>query len=130
MLEGSDILSDSEGLVVFSSRSWKSDRGLYNSYTGKFTPADGVTMTDDQIDTYVDAMKTAVSYKMQATTLIQDTDYYSLILPDGAPVNEADIIEPGSMETSSGGSESSDTGTDDTRDSSETSDESGSTSEP
>ena len=83
-------------------------------------------MTDDQIDTYVDAMKTAVSYKMQATTLIQDTDYYSLILPDGAPVNEADIIEPGSMETSSGGSESSDTGTDDTRDSSETSDESGS----
>ncbi len=126
LLEGSDILSDSEGLVVFSSRSWKSDRGLYNSYTGKFTPADGVTMTDDQIDTYVDAMKTAVSYKMQATTLIQDTDYYSLILPDGAPVNEADIIEPGSMETSSGGSESSDTGTDDTRDSSETSDESGS----
>ena len=107
LLEGSDIMSDSEGLVIFSSRSWKSDKGLYNRYTGEFTPAEGVTMTDDEINTYVEAMNTAVSYKLQATTLIQDTDYYSLILPDGAPYNEEDVIEPGSMETSSASSESS-----------------------
>ena len=100
-------MSDSEGLVIFSSRSWKSDKGLYNRYTGEFTPAEGVTMTDDEINTYVEAMNTAVSYKLQATTLIQDTDYYSLILPDGAPYNEEDVIEPGSMETSSASSESS-----------------------
>ncbi len=139
LLEGSDILSDSEGLVVFTSRSWKSDRGLYNSYTGEFTPAEGVTMTDEEIDAYVDAMKTAVSYKMQATTLIQDTDYYSLILPNGAPVNAEDIIEPGSMQTPSGSDASSDgeTGADETGASGETettdetdvSDETGTTDE-
>ncbi len=60
MLAGSDILSDSEGLVVFTSRSWKSDRGFYNRYTGTFTPAEGVNMTQDEIDTYVSAMKKLV----------------------------------------------------------------------
>ena len=30
MLDGSDILSDSEGLVVFTSRCWMTDRGFYN----------------------------------------------------------------------------------------------------
>lgn len=97
LIAGQDILSDSEGLVIFCSRSWKSDKGFYNSYTGEFTPAAGVNMSQDDIDTYVDAMKTAVSYKLQATTLIQDTNYYKLILPNGAPVNEADIIPAGSM---------------------------------
>lgn len=97
LLEGTDIMSDSEGLVIFASRSWKSDKGFYNSYTGEFTPAEGVSMTDSEIDTYVDAMKTAVTYKLQATTLIQETNYYGLILPDGAPVNEEDIIPEGSM---------------------------------
>ena len=96
-------------------------------------------MTDEEIDAYVDAMKTAVSYKMQATTLIQDTDYYSLILPNGAPVNEEDIIEPGSMQTPSGSDASSDgeTGADETGASGETettdetdvSDETGTTDE-
>lgn len=97
LLEGADILSDSEGLVVFSSRSWKSDKGFYNSYTGEFTPADGVTMSESEMETYVDAMKTAASYKVQATILIQDTNYYSLILPDGVPYNQEDVIKPGSM---------------------------------
>ena len=57
MLSGSDILSDSEGLVVFTSRCWKSDRGFYNRYTGEFTPADGVTMTAEEQESYVSAMK-------------------------------------------------------------------------
>lgn len=39
MLSGRDILSDSEGLVIFTSRSWRSDRGFYNRYTQTFTPA-------------------------------------------------------------------------------------------
>lgn len=102
LLEGSDIMSDAEGLVVFCSRSWKSDKGFYNSYTGEFTPAKGISMTDAEIDTYVDTMKTAVSYKLQATTLIQETNYYGLILPNGAPVNEEDIIPEGSMTLPSG----------------------------
>ena len=35
MLAGKDALSDAEGLVIFSSRCWKSDRGFYNSFTGE-----------------------------------------------------------------------------------------------
>lgn len=110
LLEGTDILSDSEGLVVFSSKSWKSDKGFYNSYTGEFTLADGVTMSESEIETYVDAMKTAANYKVQATILIQDTDYYSLILPNGVPYDKDDVIEPGSMtsDSSSESGESSD----------------------
>lgn len=41
MLSGRDILSDSEGLVIFTSRSWRSDRGFYNRYTQTFTPQRG-----------------------------------------------------------------------------------------
>ena len=41
MLAGRDVLSDSEGLVVFSSRSWRSDRGFYDRYARSFTPAPG-----------------------------------------------------------------------------------------
>ena len=48
MLSGRDILSDSEGLVIFTSRSWRSDRGFYNRYTQTFTPAEGVTMTQEE----------------------------------------------------------------------------------
>ena len=51
MLDGSDILSDREGLVVFTSRCWKSDKGFYNRYTGEFTPAEGVTMTAEEQET-------------------------------------------------------------------------------
>lgn len=82
LLEGSDILSDSEGLVIFSSKSWQTDLGFYNSYSGLFTPAKGNSMDITETESYVRAMNTAVDYKLQATTLIQDTDYYSLILPD------------------------------------------------
>lgn len=83
LLTGTDILSDSQGLVIFSSRSWKSDYGFYNSHTGTFTPADGISMTQENIDNYVESMNTAVEYKLKATVLIQDTNYYQLILPDG-----------------------------------------------
>lgn len=82
LLEGSDILSDSEGLVIFSSKSWQTDLGFYNSYSGLFTPAEGSSMNSTETESYVQAMNTAVDYKLQATTLIQDTNYYSLILPD------------------------------------------------
>lgn len=81
LLTGTDILSDSPGLVIFSSRSWKSDYGFYNSHTNTFTPARGVTMTDENMNDYVNAMNTAVECKLNTTILIQDTNYYKLIMP-------------------------------------------------
>lgn len=79
MLSGSDILSDSEGLVVFTSRSWMTDRGFYNRYTGEFTPAEGVTMTAEEQESYVSAMKKLVGYKLNATPLIVENDFYDIV---------------------------------------------------
>ena len=81
MLSGRDILSDSEGLVIFTSRSWRSDRGFYNRYTQTFTPAEGVTMTQEEQDQYVSTMKKLVEYKLACTPIIVENDFYNLIFP-------------------------------------------------
>ena len=84
MLSGSDILSDSEGLVVFTSRCWKSDRGFYNRYTGEFTPADGVTMTAEEQESYVSAMKKLVQYKLDCTDMIVENNFYDYVFGSGS----------------------------------------------
>ncbi len=76
MLAGADALSDSEGLVVFTSRCWKSDRGFYNRFTQTFTPAAGVTMTQEEQDSYVAAMKKLVGYKLDSTAMIVENNFY------------------------------------------------------
>ena len=81
MLSGRDILSDSEGLVIFTSRSWRSDRGFYNRYTQTFTPAEGVTMTEEEQDQYVSTMKKLVEYKLACTPIIVENDFYNLLFP-------------------------------------------------
>lgn len=79
MLAGTDILSDSEGLVVFSSNCWKSDKGFYNRFTQEFTPAAGVTMTAEEQENYVSAMKQLVSYKRSCTARIVENDFYDYV---------------------------------------------------
>lgn len=79
MLAGTDILSDSEGLVVFSSNCWKSDKGFYNRFTQEFTPAAGVTMTAEEQENYVSAMKKLVSYKRSCTARIVENDFYDYV---------------------------------------------------
>ena len=76
MLAGADALSDSEGLVIFSSRCWKSDRGFYNRFTQEFTPAEGVSMTAEEQESYVSAMKKLVGYKLDSTPLIVENNFY------------------------------------------------------
>lgn len=78
MLSGSDALSDSEGLVVFTSRCWMTDRGFYNRFTGEFTPAEGVAMTAGEQEEYVAAMKKLVGYKLDSTALIIENDFYDI----------------------------------------------------
>ena len=79
MLSGSDILSDSEGQVIFHSRSWLTDRGYYDRYTQQFTPAQGVTMTAEEQEAYVDAMKSQVSNKLSCSELIIENDFYDYV---------------------------------------------------
>ncbi len=79
MLAGSDILSDSEGLVIFTSRSWKSDKGFYNRFTQEFTPAEGVRMTAEEQESYVSAMKKLVGYKLDSTPMIIENNFYNYV---------------------------------------------------
>lgn len=78
MLAGRDILSDSEGMVIFTSRCWKSDKGFYNRYTQTFTPASGVTMTPEEQEKYVSSMKKLVGYKLESTAKIVENDFYNV----------------------------------------------------
>ena len=79
MLDGSDILSDSEGLVVFTSRCWKTDKGFYNRFTQTFTPAQGVTMTSEEQESYVSAVKKLVGYKLDSTAMLIENDFYNYV---------------------------------------------------
>lgn len=79
ILSGSDILSDCEGQVIFHSRSWLTDKGYYNRYTQEFTPADGVSMTAEEQENYVSAMKKQVSNKLSCTELIIENDFYNYV---------------------------------------------------
>lgn len=79
MLSGSDLLSDSEGQVIFSSRSWLTDKGYYKSSDQSFTPAEGVEMTEEEIKEYVSAIKKQVSNKLGCTPLILESDFYNYL---------------------------------------------------
>lgn len=80
LFAGTDILSTSEGLVVFSSNSWISDKGMYNRFTEKFTPSANCDLTGEKLETYVSKMKTTVSCKLAMTSTIIENDFYKLLL--------------------------------------------------
>lgn len=80
LMAGTDILSDSPGLVIFSSNSWMSDQGFYNRFTKEFTPSENSTLTGVNQENYTSAMKTLVSCKMQMTPIIIENDYYRKLL--------------------------------------------------
>ena len=80
LLAGRDILSDSEPLVVFFSSSWLTDKGTYNRFTGTFTPASGVAMTDEEMKAYTERIKAIAACRFQMTSIIIENDYYRLIL--------------------------------------------------
>jgi phosphoglycerol transferase MdoB-like AlkP superfamily enzyme len=80
LFAGTDILSTSEGLVVFSSNSWISDKGMYNRFTEKFTPSANCDLTAEKLERYVSQMKTTVSCKLAMTSAIIENDYYKLLL--------------------------------------------------
>ena len=80
MLTGADALSEREGLVIFSSRSWKTDKGFYNRFKNTFTPARNVKMTESETEKYVEDMKKIVGYKLDATAMIINSNFYDKML--------------------------------------------------
>ena len=78
LLVGKDILSDYEGLAIFSNRSWVTDYGSYNSSTRKFTLKDGKELED--IDSYVSRINNRVANSFSISKMIIANDYYKYVL--------------------------------------------------
>ena len=75
LLIGRDILSDTEPLVIFSDRSFITDKGKYNAVTGEFIANEGTTVEEG----YVDRINTIIYKKYQMSRLILENDYYKHI---------------------------------------------------
>lgn len=75
LLMGTDILSNSEGLVIFNDRSWITKYGKYNAIKGKFT--EYINLEEKQ--KYIDEINEIVKNKFNASRLILETNYYKYI---------------------------------------------------
>ena len=72
---GKDILSTSEGLVVFSDKSFITDRIMYNASNGKVTK-----LTEEELpENYFEIMKQVVKNRFKVSKGIIDEDYYSYL---------------------------------------------------
>lgn len=80
LLIGKDILSDTEGLVIFNDRSWLSEYGKYDAKTKIFTPI------DDQLrlswDSYIEQINNEVYNKYVISKNILETNYYKYVFKE------------------------------------------------
>ena len=76
LIIGKDILSDTEGLVIFNDRSWITAQGKYDAATQKFTPFKNQTP-----EGYVEDINTKVYNKFVISKNILETNYYNYVLP-------------------------------------------------
>ena len=76
LLMGRDIFSDADPLVIFSDRSFITDRGRYNSLTREFTPAEGQEVPEG----YQQEISDEIDRRFYYSTMILDHDYYDLVL--------------------------------------------------
>ena len=73
LLIGRDILSNSDGIVILSDRSWINEYGKYNASTKKFTSFKEVS------DDYVQNMNEEVYNKYVISKNILENDYYRTV---------------------------------------------------
>lgn len=76
LLMGRDIFSNSDPLVIFSNRSFITDKGKYNSDTGEFLPTAGINVDKD----YRKSISAIVNSKFYYSAKILENDYYNKVL--------------------------------------------------
>jgi hypothetical protein len=76
LLMGRDIFSDSEPLVIFSNRSYITDKGKYNSELEKFISKDNIEVDDS----YINKLSNIINAKFHYSARILDLDYYSKVI--------------------------------------------------
>lgn len=77
LLIGKDILSTEEGLAMFSTRSWVTNKGKYYASQHKFVPNEG----EDIPEGYADLMNQIVSGKISMSDNIMSYNYYKSVWP-------------------------------------------------
>ena len=75
LLMGTDILSDSDKLVIFSNRSFITEKGRYSPKIKKFIPNEGVEVEED----YRKQISSIINGKYTMSRLILEQDYYNLL---------------------------------------------------
>ncbi len=80
LIIGKDILSDYEGLAVFSNRSWVSDYGHYYSNQRRFVPKEGKVLEGETEEEYVRRINNRVNNSFSISKMLIDTNYYNYIL--------------------------------------------------
>lgn len=76
LLVGRDVFSDTEPLVFWLDYTWKTDKGLYDSYYEEFYPADGVNMTKEEQEAYTDRITQTVINKINYSRAAVSSDYF------------------------------------------------------
>ena len=80
LLVGRDVFAENtQPLVIFSNYSWLTEKGYYNASDGSFTPDEGVSMSDEEIEEYIDEINTIVQNKKAFSQAVLDYDYYNII---------------------------------------------------
>ena len=72
LLIGKDLLSDAPPLVIFSDRSFITDKGKYDAIADKFVPTEGITVDKK----YVENISKIIYQKYKMSGLILENDYY------------------------------------------------------
>ena len=117
LLVGRDVFSDAEPLVFWLDYTWKTDKGLYDSYYEEFYPADGVEMTDAEIDAYVERIDQTITNKINYSRAAISSDYfYHLFGPDTDTSSNEELVR---SNNASKATETTTASEDDTEDSTE-----------
>lgn len=77
LLPGRDVFSDTPALVFWTDYSWITDKGVYDSSTGIFTPNEGVEVDED----YVATIAAEVRNKMTYSRAVQQNNYFNYLAP-------------------------------------------------
>ena len=87
LLMGRDLLSDSDPLVIYSNRSFITDKGRYNSVNKKFYPVDGLDENFNE-EEYVKSINSIIYNKYKYSKLILETNYYKSLKNELVKLNE------------------------------------------
>lgn len=75
LLMGKDIMSDEEPIVIFSNRSFITDKGRYNPITKKFIPHEDETVDEE----YINRISNIIDERYYLSRKIIELDYYKII---------------------------------------------------